>query len=77
MASEAGKAQYAVRVIFECIHARWRNWNLRQVNVRGSEKVRAIVTLYAFTNNVLQGLRLQQQHFLAANRSQERSLVTA
>jgi transposase len=77
MASEAGKAQYAVRVICECIHARWRNWNLRQVNIRGREKVRAIVTLYAFANNVLQGLRLQQQHFLAANRSRERSLVTA
>jgi len=43
----------------------------------GQRKGRAIVTLYAFTNNVLQGLRLQQQHFLAANRSQERSLVTA
>jgi transposase len=67
MASEAGKAQYAIRVICECIHARWRNWNLRQVTVRGREKVRAVVNLYAFTNNVLQGLRLQQQRLLAAN----------
>jgi len=66
MASEAGKAQYAIRVICECIHARWRNWNLRQVTVRGREKVRAVVTLYAFTNNVLQGFRLLQQHLLAA-----------
>jgi transposase len=66
MASEAGKAQYAIRVICECIHARWRNWNLRQVTVRGREKVRAVVTLYAFTNNVLQGSRLLQQQLLAA-----------
>jgi transposase len=66
MASEAGKAQYAIRVICECIHARWRNWNLRQVTVRGREKVRAVATLYAFTNNVLQGFRMLQEHSLAA-----------
>jgi transposase len=30
MASEAGKAQYKPRSICECIHARWRNWDLRQ-----------------------------------------------
>jgi transposase len=66
MASEAGKAQYAIRVICECIHARWRNWNLRQVPVRGREKVRAVVTLYALTNNLLQGFRLLQQRSLAA-----------
>jgi transposase len=58
MASDEGKAQYAVRVICECIHARWRNWDLRQVPVRGAEKVRSVVTLYAFTNNVLQGIRM-------------------
>ena len=38
MASEAGKAQYKRRSICECIHARWRNWGLRQVPVRGTEK---------------------------------------
>jgi hypothetical protein len=65
MASEAGKAQYAIRVICECIHARWRNWNLRQVTVRGLEKVRAVVTLYAFTNNVLQGFRLMMERLVA------------
>jgi transposase len=65
MGSEEGKAQYAIRVICECIHARWRNWNLRQVTVRGVEKVRAVVTLYAFTNNVLQGFRLMMERLLA------------
>jgi transposase len=62
MASQAGKLQYAIRVICECIHARWRNWNLRQVTVQGREKVRAVVLLYAFTNNVLQGLRMLQEY---------------
>ena len=58
MASEAGKAQYKLRSICECIHARWRNWDLRQLTVRGIEKVRAVVLCYALTNNVLQGYRL-------------------
>jgi transposase len=63
MGSEEGKAQYLIRVICECIHARWRNWNLRQVTVRGFEKVRSVVVLYAFTNNVLQGYRLVLQRY--------------
>ena len=58
MASEAGKAQYQARTICECIHARWRNWNLRQLTVRGIEKVRTVVLWYALTNNILQGHRL-------------------
>lgn len=58
MASEAGKARYKPRAICECIHARWRNWDLRQLTVRGIEKVRAIVLCYALTNNILQGNRL-------------------
>jgi transposase len=58
MASEAGKAQYKPRSICECIHARWRNWNLRQLTVRGFEKVRALVLCYVLTNNILQGNRL-------------------
>lgn len=58
MGSEAGKAQYKPRSICECIHARWRNWNLRQLVVRGIEKARAVVLLHALTNNILQGHRL-------------------
>jgi transposase len=67
MGSEEGKAQYAIRVICELIHARWRNWNLRQVTVRGLEKVRSVVLLYAFTNNLLQGYRLVLEQCLLAN----------
>ena len=58
MASEAGKAQYKHRSICECIHARWRNWDLRQLTVRGIEKVRAVMLWYALANNILQGHRL-------------------
>lgn len=58
MASEAGKAQYQVRTICECIHARWRNWDLVQLRVRGMEKTLAIVLCHALANNVLQGHRL-------------------
>lgn len=58
MASEAGKAQYKLRTVCECIHARWRNWDLRQLTVRGIKKVRAVVLCYALANNILQGHRL-------------------
>jgi transposase len=58
MASEAGKAQYKPRSICECIHARWRNWGLRQLTVRGIAKVRAVVLWHAIANNILQGHRL-------------------
>jgi transposase len=58
MASEASKAQYKLRSICECIHARWRNWDLRQLPVRGFEKIRAVMLWYALTNNILQGNRL-------------------
>lgn len=67
MGSQEGRAQYAIRVICELIHARWRNWNLRQVSVRGLEKVRSVVLLHAFTNNALQGYRLVLESFVPAN----------
>jgi transposase len=58
MASEDGKAQYKRRPICECIHARWRNWDLRQLTVRGIDKVTAVVLWFALANNILQGHRL-------------------
>jgi hypothetical protein len=53
-----GKEQYKKRTICECIHARWRNWDLYQLTVRGIEKARAVVLWYVLTNNILQGHRL-------------------
>jgi hypothetical protein len=58
MASEAGQAQYKDRSICECIHARWRSWDLWQFALRGIEKVRAEMLLRALANNILQGHRL-------------------
>jgi transposase len=58
MASEQGQAQYKKRSICECIHARWRNWNLIRLSVRGCKKVRAVMLWHALTNNVLQGYRM-------------------
>jgi transposase len=58
MASEEGKAQYKRRSICECIHARWRNWDLQQVTVRGLDKVTAVMLWFALANNILQGHRL-------------------
>jgi transposase len=58
MASEEGKAQYRERSICECIHARWRNWNLNRLTVRGSIKVKAVMLWYALANNILQSQRL-------------------
>lgn len=58
MGSQAGQAQYKQRSICECIHARWRNWSLRQLTVNGIEKVSNVMLWYALANNVLQGHRL-------------------
>src|SRR5258707_1917199 len=58
MASEAGKAQYKPRSICECIHARWRNWDLRKLVLRGTEKGRRIRLCYGLTNHIPQGHRL-------------------
>jgi transposase len=62
MGNEAGQAQYKTRTICECIHARWRNWDLRQLTVRGMEKARAVLLCYALTNNILQADRMLRRH---------------
>ena len=58
MASEEGKASYKDRSICECIHARWRNWDLRQLSVRGIKKVTTVMLWFTLANNILQGHRL-------------------
>jgi transposase len=58
MASENGKTLYKLRSICECIHARWRNWNLIHLALRGHIKVKAAMLWYALANNILQGNRL-------------------
>jgi transposase len=61
MASTDGQAIYRERPVCECIHARWRNWNLVRLNVRGAVKVRAVMLWHALANNILQA-----RHLLAA-----------
>ena len=58
MASEQARAQYTLRGICECIHARWRNWNLIRLPVRGLKKVRAVMLWHALANNILQAQRM-------------------
>lgn len=58
MRSPAGKARYKRRAVCECIHARFRNWNLRQFTVRGRAKVRAVALWFALANNILAIRRL-------------------
>jgi transposase len=59
MASEYGQAFYKLRSLCECIHGRWRNWNIR-LTVRGRLKVKAAMLWNALANNILQGHRLMQ-----------------
>jgi transposase len=54
MASPEGQAVYKTRAICECIHGRWRNWNLTRFTVRGLAKVRAVMLWHALANNILQ-----------------------
>jgi transposase len=58
MRSPRGKAAYKRRAPCECIHARFRNWNLRQFTVRGRAKVRVVALWFALANNVLATKRL-------------------
>lgn len=60
MKSEAGQAIYRLRAIHECINARFRQWSLAQLTVRGKAKAIAVLTWYALANNILQGERLRQ-----------------
>jgi transposase len=66
MASEEGQDVYKRRGIGECVHARWRNWNLDQLTVRGAPKVKNVMLWYALANNILQGHRLHLQRLATA-----------
>jgi transposase len=59
MQSDTGKATYRKRSIHECINARFRQWGLVQLTVRGLAKAAIVLTWYALANNILQGERLR------------------
>lgn len=60
MKSSHGNSVYKRRAMGECINARLRQWGFRQFLIRGHDKVRALLSLFALANNVLQGHRLSQ-----------------
>jgi transposase len=60
MKSDDGKATYRRRSIHECINARFRQWGLTQLTVRGRAKALVVLTWYAIANNILQGERLRR-----------------
>lgn len=61
MNSDTGKATYRERSIHECINARFRQWGLVQLTLRGRAKATIALTWHALTNNILQGARLRSQ----------------
>lgn len=66
MASEEGQDRYKDRGIGECVHARWRNWNLGRLTVRGAAKVKKVMLWYALANNILQARRLLARRLATA-----------
>ncbi len=66
MASEEGREIYKRRGIGECVHARWRDWNLDRLTVRGAAKVKKVMLWYALANNILQGHRLLRERLATA-----------
>jgi transposase len=58
MKSPHGKSVYKRRAPAECMNARFRNWGLRQFNVRGREKVLTVLKWFALANNILTISRL-------------------
>jgi transposase len=60
MNSDTGKATYRERSIHECINARFRQWGLVQITVRGRAKATIVLTWHALTNNILQAARLRR-----------------
>lgn len=53
MGTEAGRSLYKMRSLVEWIFARYRNWNLRLLRVRGRVRVRSAMLLSALTHNIL------------------------
>lgn len=61
MKSKEGKAIYKERAATsECVNAQFRNNGLRQLLVRGLEKVRSVVLLHILTHNMRRSWALQQ-----------------
>src|SRR5882762_831854 len=60
MKSPAGKARYKRRAIAECLNAKARRFNLRQITVRGLAKARTVLLWFALANNILRAATIAQ-----------------
>jgi transposase len=58
MKSPHGKGVYKRRSMGECINARFRQWGLHRLTVRGRDKVNSVLHWFALANNILAGRRL-------------------
>ena len=61
MSGALGQRMYRVRSQLECLFAQMRQRDLRQVLVRGSDKVRCVMLLHALAHNLLCAARLRAQ----------------
>lgn len=61
MKSSHGKHVYKRRAAGECLNARFRQWDLYQVTVRGVQKIKAVLLMFALTNNILRTAKLLPQ----------------
>ncbi len=59
MNSPHGKSVYKRRAKGECINARFRQWGLYRLTVRGAKKAGTVLHWFALANNILQGARLR------------------
>ena len=59
MKSPHGKGVYKRRGMGECINARFRQWGLYRLTVRGRDKVNTVLHWFALANNILAGHRLR------------------
>jgi transposase len=59
MKSAHGKAVFKRRGLGECINARFRQWGLYRLTVRGREKVNTVLHWFALANNILAAYRLR------------------
>jgi transposase len=59
MKSPHGKGVYKRRGMGECINARFRQWGLYRLTVRGREKVNVVLHWFALANNILMGHQLR------------------
>jgi hypothetical protein len=58
MKSPHGKAVYKRRSMGECINARFRQWGLHRLTVRGRDKANTVLHWFALANNILAGRRM-------------------